>query len=454
MASWLSKAIASLTSAKKQASTASSSRQSSATSARAYSPERDSRSGSTTRQSQNLADQRLQILRDSNTSLSASSQSRPLLGDTTPASWRPRKEYPGLFEKLPAPEQGRFPLPNNQKREEAKPSETTGHVSMFDDRFIDSKSKPVEDAGEIRLTDEQFNALSPQAQQAILLQTDIYNAAKKDLADKSGQTNVRASLKNLGIDAGMADAYSDFQGFLGLEELKDLANFDEKLSSELMPKKSDFFEPGYGAMHAAMRRNANTEEGKVSESNETPIALHGFGQGINLTAANSVSTPTITELIRSKQKKDDPKGYEEAMTNLPDEIQGLDLNRLLTRDARINLSRRAIAKVEEENGRPFEEKYPTLAGLEAREDTEGTYSYLKQLVSVLSQGGFDEEIDGALPREMFEEEAAKLSLTPVELSRAIGEYSSRLKAENSVALLDGFDISNLAALDRYIDLEF
>lgn len=326
---------------------------------------------------------------------------------------------------------------------------------MFNDKTIDSKSKPVEDAGETRLTDAQFNELSPQAQQAILLQTEIYNAAKKDRADKSGQTNVRTTLKNLGIDVGMADEYSDFQGFLGNQELKDLTNFDEKLSSELMPKKRDFFEQGYGAMHAAARRAADIEEGKSSESSSKPIVpLHGVGGGINLSEAQTApkTSPTISEQIKKRQEKDDPKGYEEAMNNLPDEIQGLDLNRLLTRDARISLSRRATAKVEEENKRPFEERFPNLAKLEAAAPENA--EMFRSMVTALGQDDWDEMEGGVLTQEAFEKTAEMMQVSPVELSRAIGEYSSSLKSGSGVGTLDGFDIESLAKLDPYIDLVF
>ena len=344
--------------------------------------------------------------------------------------------------------------PKEIKEEKAKTAETNLTSAINGD--FSGEGFKTGSLGTIELTEEQFNSLNPAAKKAVEMQTQIYNGVMEDEKAGGGRSDATiAALQGLGLDPKSAKAYQSHSGFLGLGELKDL-DLEKKLTKEVAPKKSDYMEQGYGAMQSA-RAEASREEREGKEKDKNKNDLYSLRLNEDLSLSNSPGTlqykydsaygtgndraGMVTKAVKAKQRGDDPKGWDRALLDLPDEITGQTVDNLILRDLKINMARKADTESEKAGATPR---------LDAMD--EEALSRVHQVAQILMNPNEADLIDGIVPREDFESAADFIGVPAIELGEVLREYSQKANAAPELELGD-LTKKDLLKLDYYMNVD-
>lgn len=334
--------------------------------------------------------------------------------------------------------------------EKAKTAARETNLTQLGNKGFSNELLTVKDPGAKELTTAEFNALPPTAQEAVLMQTKLYDAARADAAAGGKGSNTAAALKDLGLNANSLKAYQNFNGYLSWDEMKNL-DLDAKLSTELLPDRDKYINPGYGAMRSATVEKATyggtgAGDQKVQGADNPVMTMQDFNArqaDLNSGRSDSAATSSKTsQRIAKLTSKNDPKGYSKALSIEPEEIAGMSIDNILLRDARINLTRQA-----EKNLMKKEAPEQSVINQFTDDKMDMFYMAMKEMMNP----GEDVALDGVLTQDNYEGIAEALEISPIELSRATQEFVNKVNTDPKAAGAD-IDLSLLPRLDHYINL--
>ena len=340
-----------------------------------------------------------------------------------------------------------------QLKRDAEAAETAAretNLTQLGNKGFSNDLLTVKDPGAKELTTAEFNALPPTAQEAVLMQTKLYDAARADAAAGGKGSNTAAALKELGLNRNTLKAYQNFSGYLSWDEMKNL-NLDAKLSTELLPDRDKYINPAYGAMRSATVEKDTYGGTGVAGQNmpgaDNPVmTMQDFNArqaDLNSGRTDSAATSSKTsQRIAKLTRKNDPKGYSKALSIEPEEIAGMSIDNILLRDARINLTRQA-----EKNLLKKEAPEQSVINQFTDDKMDMFYMAMKEMMSP----GEDVSLNGVLTQDNYEGIAEALEISPVELSRATQEFVNKVNTDPKAAGAD-IDLSLLPRLDHYINL--
>ena len=340
-----------------------------------------------------------------------------------------------------------------QLKRDAEKAETAAretNLTQLGNKGFSDELLTVKDPGAKELTTAEFNALPPTAQEAVLMQTKLYDAARADAAAGGKGSNTAAALKELGLNRNTLKAYQNFSGYLSWDEMKNL-DLDAKLSTELLPDRDKYINPAYGAMRSATVEKDTYGGTGVTGQNipgaDNPVmTMQDFNArqaDLNSGRTDSAATSSKTsQRIAKLTSKNDPKGYSKALSIEPEEIAGMSIDNILLRDARINLTRQA-----EKNLLKKEAPEQSVINQFTDDKMDMFYMAMKEMMNP----GEDVSLNGVLTQDNYEGIADALEITPIELSRATQEFVNKVNADPKAAGVD-IDLSLLPRLDHYINL--
>ena len=340
-----------------------------------------------------------------------------------------------------------------QLKRDAEKAETAAretNLTQLGNKGFSNDLLTVKDPGAKELTTAEFNALPPTAQEAVLMQTRLYDAARADAASGGKGSNTAAALKDLGLNTNNLKAYQNFSGYLSWDEMKNL-DLDAKLSTELLPDRDKYINPVYGAMRSATVEKATYDgtgagDQKVQGADNPVMTMQDFNArqaDLNSGRTDSAATSSKTsQRIAKLTRKNDPKGYSKALSIEPEEIAGMSIDNILLRDARINLTRQA-----EKNLLKKEAPEQSVINQFTDDKMDMFYMAMKEMMNP----GEDVSLDGVLTQDNYEGIAEALEISPIELSRATQEFVNKVNTDPKAAGAD-IDLSLLPRLDHYINL--
>ena len=340
-----------------------------------------------------------------------------------------------------------------QLKRDAEAAETAAretNLTQLGNKGFSDDLLTVKDPGAKELTTAEFNALPPTAQEAVLMQTKLYDAARADAAAGGKGSNTAAALKELGLSTNNLKAYQNFSGYLSWDEMKNL-DLDAKLSTELLPDRDKYINPAYGAMRSAtVEKDTYGGTGMAGQNipgADNPVmTMQDFNArqaDLNSGRTDSAATSSKTsQRIAKLTRKNDPKGYSKALSIEPEEIAGMSIDNILLRDARINLTRQA-----EKNLLKKEAPEQSVINQFTDDKMDMFYMAMKEMMNP----GEDVSLNGVLTQDNYEGIAEALEISPIELSRATQEFVNKVNTDPKAAGAD-IDLSLLPRLDHYINL--
>lgn len=372
------------------------------------------------------------------------------------APTRPRPQHRGIRSDFAIPEvhdARKAKTQQIQLKRDAEAAETAAretNLTQLGNKGFSDELLTVKDPGAKELTTAEFNALPPTAQEAVLMQTKLYDAARADAAAGGKGSNTAAALKELGLDTNNLKAYQNFSGYLSWDEMKNL-DLDAKLSTELLPDRDKYINPAYGAMRSATVEKdtyggTGVGDQKIQGADNPVMTMQDFNArqaDLNSGRTDSAATSSKTsQRIAKLTRKNDPKGYSKALSIEPEEIEGMSIDNILLRDARINLTRQA-----EKNMLKKEAPEQSVINQFTDDKMDMFYMAMKEMMNP----GEDVALNGVLTQDNYEGIAEALGISPIELSRATQEFVNKVNADPKAAGVD-IDLSLLPRLDHYINL--